>query len=302
MLYAIFFLLLIVFFPLLSLFLGVGIMAVFYAIGSFIVSWWWAICLLFAVIFIFKYGSSINSVHEEGFRPSADGGDSTKNSLTYLGDPELSNDSYIIFLTKRFDIEKNEVLGKYIVSNKLFTTLEEALEAGDQLYKKWSAQQVDENNITLKNLAIRKLNFQRFLIFCAVLLAVLLVYKSPVGHVITSDILNSEDKRPGVMAPELPLLTLENSKVDPVISPSFDCSKANSPSERLICSDSELATQDNELFELYKRAKVKSDNPAAFKAEAVDAWKVRETNCRYKACLLEWYSNRKTYYEYILNK
>ena len=277
-------------------------MAVFYAIGSFIVSWWWAICLLFAAIFIFKYRSGINREQEEGLRPSVGDGNLTENSLTYLGDSDLSNDAYIIYLTRKFDIQKSDVLGKYIVGNKLFSTLAEALKAGDRLNKEWSTQRVYENNITLQNLAIRKTNFQRFLVFCAVFLAILFVYKSPIGHVITKDIFGSEDKRPGIMAPPLPLTTLENSKVSPAIAPSFDCSKANSPAEKLICSDSELATQDNELFELYKRAKVKSDNPAAFKAEAAEAWKVRETNCRDKACLLEWYSNRKTYYAYILNK
>ena len=85
------------------------------------------------------------------------------------------------------------------------------------------------------------------------------------------------------------------------VEPSFDCSKANSPSEKLICSDNELATEDNELFKLYKKAKAKSNDPVAFKAESVDAWKAREGYCKDKDCLLEWYSRRKAYYQDILN-
>jgi len=277
-------------------------MAIFYAIGSFIFAWWWLICLLFAVIFIFKYGSGINKGQNEGLRYSTDDSESAKNSFTYLGDPELTNDSYIIFLTKRFGIEKSEVLGKYIVSNKLFATLQEALEAGDQLYKEWSVQQVDQNNIALQNLAIRKTNFQRFLIFCAVVLAILFIYKSPIGHVITTDIFSPEDKRPGIMAPALPLVTIENSKVSPAITPSFDCSKAKSISEKLICSDKELANEDNELFVLYSKAKANTYDPVGFKTEAAEAWKVREKNCLDKQCLLDWFETRKSYYQGVISQ
>ena len=87
-----------------------------------------------------------------------------------------------------------------------------------------------------------------------------------------------------------------------IFAASFDCTKAHSPTEKLICSDSELAMEDNELFDLYKQAKSKSNDPVAFKAESVDAWKARESYCHDKDCLLSWYSRRKTYYQEILNK
>ena len=67
MLYAIFFLLLIALFPLLSFILGVGMMGVFFAIGTFIASYWWAICLLFVVGFLIntKFNKSNLGIDEE---------------------------------------------------------------------------------------------------------------------------------------------------------------------------------------------------------------------------------------------
>jgi uncharacterized protein YecT (DUF1311 family) len=85
------------------------------------------------------------------------------------------------------------------------------------------------------------------------------------------------------------------------ISPSFDCSKAKSTSEKLICSDSQLAKEDNQLSELYKSAKLKAKDPAAFKAMTTAAWKEREANCFDKACLLKWYAGRKIVYQNIIN-
>ena len=85
------------------------------------------------------------------------------------------------------------------------------------------------------------------------------------------------------------------------VSPSFDCSKAKSTSEKLICSDSQLANEDNQLSALYKSAKLKAKDPAAFKAMTTAAWKEREANCFDKACLLKWYASRKVVYQNIIN-
>lgn len=38
------------------------------------------------------------------------------------------------------------------------------------------------------------------------------------------------------------------------VTPSFDCSKASSPTEKLICSDKDLAAQDRKLSEIYQKA------------------------------------------------
>lgn len=48
-----------------------------------------------------------------------------------LGQKDLSNDAYKIYLVEKFKITKNEVLNKYICNNKLFETVEEALQEAD---------------------------------------------------------------------------------------------------------------------------------------------------------------------------
>lgn len=82
------------------------------------------------------------------------------------------------------------------------------------------------------------------------------------------------------------------AKPDPV-KPSFDCAKASSINEKLICSDAELAALDNELDAVYKQAKAKVADPAAFKQITVDAWRMREAQCQDKACLVRWYTERE---------
>lgn len=46
----------------------------------------------------------------------------------YRGAPELSNDSYKIYLTKRYGIQKNDVLGQYVIDEKLFSDIDSAIE------------------------------------------------------------------------------------------------------------------------------------------------------------------------------
>jgi uncharacterized protein YecT (DUF1311 family) len=75
---------------------------------------------------------------------------------------------------------------------------------------------------------------------------------------------------------------------------SFDCMKAKSQSEILICNDPELSKLDIELAEIYRQAKTKARDAQTFKEQTVDAWKWREANCHDKGCLLNWYAERKT--------
>lgn len=74
--------------------------------------------------------------------------------------------------------------------------------------------------------------------------------------------------------------------------PSFDCNKANSTSEILICNDQELAKLDSDLAETYQKAKSITMNDDAFKEAAKAAWKWRESFCRDKECLVKWYIER----------
>lgn len=79
-------------------------------------------------------------------------------------------------------------------------------------------------------------------------------------------------------------------------SASFDCQKANSPNEHLICEDEELSKLDDELAFAYKNALLKSSNPKELVANQRDAWRHREKECSSKACLVDWFSQRQTYF------
>ena len=58
-----------------------------------------------------------------------------KNTPLYEGDKSLSSDEYKIYLVKKYSIEKNEALGKVIVKDKLFNSIDEALSYADGLEK-----------------------------------------------------------------------------------------------------------------------------------------------------------------------
>jgi uncharacterized protein len=56
---------------------------------------------------------------------------------------------------------------------------------------------------------------------------------------------------------------------------SFDCSKAHSDSEKIICADPVLSAEDDELARAYRKALAQAPDKAKFKKEASDAgWRV----------------------------
>jgi hypothetical protein len=57
------------------------------------------------------------------------------NLSEFTGDKSLANDAYKIFLAKKYTIEKNDALGKIIVKDKLFESIDEALSFADSLEK-----------------------------------------------------------------------------------------------------------------------------------------------------------------------
>ena len=77
-------------------------------------------------------------------------------------------------------------------------------------------------------------------------------------------------------------------------SASFNCQKAMSVSERLICDDAELSKLDDEAALAYKEALRNSANPKEVVASQRDAWRQREKECSSKACLIEWFAQRKS--------
>lgn len=79
----------------------------------------------------------------------------------------------------------------------------------------------------------------------------------------------------------------------PAAGPSFDCTKARSVPEKLICSDPQLAQMDRELALLYQVARSAAADPKAFQEEARREWRVREETCKDRGCLVQWFEKRK---------
>ncbi|MES2632352.1 MAG: hypothetical protein V4669_05235 [Pseudomonadota bacterium] len=75
--------------------------------------------------------------------------------------------------------------------------------------------------------------------------------------------------------------------------PSFDCARARSVPEKIICSDSELARMDRDLGRVYARAKRAADDPRQFQRESDREWRRREAECRDRECLVDWYLDRR---------
>jgi hypothetical protein len=95
--------------------------------------------------------------------------------------------------------------------------------------------------------------------------------------------------------------TAGSSSEQPVIEASFDCKKAHSTSEMLICGDAELAALDRDLAVLYTQAKAAAPDKRAFAAVTKQNWNWREHNCRDKACLVSWYADQKQRFVDILS-
>ena len=68
---------------------------------------------------------------------------------------------------------------------------------------------------------------------------------------------------------------------------SFDCAKASSPIEHLICSTPQTADADLRLASAYSAARTKSSDPAALKADQRNWMKSERDACSDAACLLK---------------
>jgi len=81
---------------------------------------------------------------------------------------------------------------------------------------------------------------------------------------------------------------------------SFDCSKARSASEKLICSNADLSRQDDQLAILFAQAKSAANDKKAFRDEQRVAWNWRQKNCSSHACLAAWYQDRTAALRYVI--
>ncbi|MFM0544310.1 DUF4236 domain-containing protein [Paraburkholderia strydomiana] len=87
--------------------------------------------------------------------------------------------------------------------------------------------------------------------------------------------------------------TAPSTQADSFQQTSFDCSKAHSDAEHIICSDAELARDDVQLAAIYAKAKAAVDDPTAFKARTRAQWNYREQQCHDRECLVRWYTDQK---------
>nr|WP_244130678.1 hypothetical protein [Burkholderia pyrrocinia] len=79
----------------------------------------------------------------------------------------------------------------------------------------------------------------------------------------------------------------------PLQQTSFDCAKAKSIPEFLICHDADLAAADRDLAATYQQAKDAVIDKTAFVERTRKQWNFREKNCRDKECLTSWYAYQK---------
>ncbi|OCQ51274.1 hypothetical protein Ppb6_03495 [Photorhabdus australis subsp. thailandensis] len=81
-------------------------------------------------------------------------------------------------------------------------------------------------------------------------------------------------------------------------SASFDCAKATSKAEMLICATPELSQADDNLYVDYLSAKQSTDSSADFKVLTKQNWKLRE-KCTTVKCLQDWYRRSSEMYRQI---
>ncbi|AIY40561.1 serine protease [Collimonas arenae] len=79
----------------------------------------------------------------------------------------------------------------------------------------------------------------------------------------------------------------------PTFQTSFNCAKARSDAEQLICGDQELAADDIELAGAFAKAKAAAVDQVAFKERSRKEWNYREKNCHDRDCLISWYAVQK---------
>jgi uncharacterized protein len=72
---------------------------------------------------------------------------------------------------------------------------------------------------------------------------------------------------------------------------SFNCAKAQTPNENLICSDRQLSVMDDDLAALYRAAKAVAPDAVGFKRETNVEWRHRQ-DCVDRDCLIAWYQRR----------
>jgi len=76
------------------------------------------------------------------------------------------------------------------------------------------------------------------------------------------------------------------------LAASFNCSKATTSNEKLICATPSLSELDETYADLYRRVKSKLPQFAYVKKEAIAALKQRASDCNEVECMEKWYRYR----------
>ena len=101
---------------------------------------------------------------------------------------------------------------------------------------------------------------------------------------------------PGAEAPNKAALTASDEPQERpgmLADASFDCSRARSASEKMICSDAELFQLNHRVGQAYTRARDMTADRAAFQRQNDVEARRRESICRDRGCLLRWYAYRR---------
>lgn len=86
----------------------------------------------------------------------------------------------------------------------------------------------------------------------------------------------------------VPASTEDNSP----FAPSFDCTKASAPHEKMVCGDRELSKLDNVLSKAYSQAKEQTTDKNKLKKDQLEWMKTSLRACSDKACLVGAYKQR----------
>ena len=82
---------------------------------------------------------------------------------------------------------------------------------------------------------------------------------------------------------------------------SWDCTKARSYSEKLICPSPYISNRDDHLAMTNQTANRTTGNSAVFKKFQNENWKRRE-ECRSIGCVVDWYQTSEAYYSEIIRR
>jgi len=113
---------------------------------------------------------------------------------------------------------------------------------------------------------------------------------------------NNNQAAPAAPPPGQVTQSIPASQPVATLAASFDCTKAHSTSEMLICGDPKLAELDKNLAMLYAQAKAAAPDKQVFANTTRQNWNWREQNCRDKACLVSWYADQNQRFMDIIAK